>query len=116
MAWLGLQQEHPEVNILVPGHQSAKRADLYIVVSGKIVSLEFKYVGAQGLRDAAACAAQVRRYAVNHALAFLVLYCGASLDVHDDALARLNPFVGDDDIRIVGIHGPTISVVSEAAA
>jgi len=115
VAWLGLQREHPEVNVRVPDHRNPKRADLYIVARGKIVSIEFKYVGAQGLRDAAACAAQVGRHAANHALAFLVLYCGASLDVQDDALARLNRLISND-VRIVGMRGPTISVVGAAAA
>jgi len=115
VAWLRLQQEYPEVNVRVPNHRSPKRADLYIVAGSKIVSLEFKYIGVEGLRDAAACAAQVRRHADNHALAFLVVYCGASMDVQDDALARLNRHVGDD-VRLVGIQGPTISVASAATA
>lgn len=115
VAWLRLQQEHPGVNVRVPGHQSPKRADLYIVARSRIVSIEFKYVGVQGLRDATACAAQVHRHAANHALAFLVVYCGANIDVQGDALTRLSRLVGDE-VRIVGIHGPTISVVSAPAA
>src|SRR5439155_19352496 len=116
VAWRRLQQEHPGVNVRVPHRRSPKRADLYIVARSKIVSLEFKYVGVQGLRDAASCAAQVRRHAANHALAFLVVYCGASNDVQDDVLALLNRLVGDDDVRIACIHGPTIAGVSPAAA
>jgi hypothetical protein len=95
VAWLRLQQEHPKANVRVPGRMSPKRADLYVVARTKIVSLEFKYVGAQGLRDAAACAAQVRRHAGHHAMDFLVLYCGGPVDVLRDALARLNHHVGD---------------------
>lgn len=56
--------------------------------------------------------AQLRRHAANHELAFLVLYCGASIDVQEDALARLHPLVSGN-ARIVGVRGPTIS--TEAA-
>lgn len=116
VAWSELQRQCPEVNVRVPGRRSAKRADLYIVARNKVVSLEFKYVGPDGLGDATACAAQVRRHAANHALAFLVLYCGAGCDVGDDALARMHRLVVDDDVRVVSVHGPAISVVGAAAA
>jgi hypothetical protein len=113
-AWRRLQDEHPGVNVRVPDRHSPKRADLYVVARDKIVSFEFKYIGVQGLRDAAGCATQVRRHAATHALAFLVLYCGASIDVRDDAVARLKRLAGD--ARVLGVHGPTIPVVRTAAA
>ena len=112
--WHRLQAERPEVNVRVPNSRSPKRADLYVVGREKVISFEFKYIGAQGLHDAAACAAQVRRHAANHALAFLVVYCGASVGVHDDALARLNLLIGNG-VRLVGVHGPKIPVARATA-
>jgi hypothetical protein len=109
-AWQRLQQEHPGVNVRVAGRSAPRRADLYIVARGRIVSLEFKYIGEQGLRDAAACAAQVGRHAANHALAFLVVYCGAGAEVLDDAMARLRRLVSGGNVRVAGMHGPVIPV------
>lgn len=88
--WRRLQKERPDVNIMVPTHRSPRRADLYLVARSKIVSVEFKYIGARGLRDAAACAAQVWLHAANYAVAVLLLYCGGSVDMMNDAVARLN--------------------------
>jgi hypothetical protein len=112
--WLSLQT-HPGVNIRVSESRSAQRADLFIVTRNTIVSFEFKYIGAAGLRDAAACARQVLLHAANHKLAFLVLYSGASGDVLDNALIDLRQRVGRN-IRLVGVCGPAIPVVSTPAA
>jgi hypothetical protein len=108
--WRRLQNERAGVNITVPTHRSPRRADLYVVARNKIVSFEFKYIGARRLRDAALCAAQVRLHAANHALAFLLLYCGGSVDVLNDAVARLNPGL-PGNVRVLAVHGPAIAVV-----
>lgn len=107
-------QERPGVNIVVPNHPSPRRADLYVVARNKVVSFEFKYIGAAGLRDAASCAAQVRLHAANHALAFLLLYCATSIDVRDQAVARVQRDV-PGNVRILAVHGPAIAVVRVAA-
>lgn len=112
--WRRLQDEHPEVNVRVPDRRSPKRADLYIVARRRIISFEFKYIGAQGVRDAAAVSSAMQRYAANHALAFLVLYCGASIDVLEAAVARVSRRLGDAraiGVRVLGVDGPPIDVV-----
>ena len=103
-------QKRPGVNILVPPHRSPRRADLHIVARNKIVSLEFKYIGSKGLRDAASCAAQIRLHANNHALALLVLYCGASMELMNDAVARLQRDL-PANAKVLSVHGPEIRVV-----
>jgi hypothetical protein len=112
--WRRLQHERRGVNIVVPNHRSPRRADLYVVAQNKVVSFEFKYIGALGLRDAASCTAQIRLHAANHALAFLLLYCGADIEVRDQAVARLNRDVGGN-VRILAVHGPAIPVARVAA-
>jgi hypothetical protein len=111
--WRRLQRERG-VNIVVPNHRSPRRADLYLLARDKVVSVEFKYIGPLGLRDAALCAAQIRLHAANHALAFLLLYCGADIEVGDQAVARLNRDVGGN-VRILAVHGPAIPVAKLAA-
>jgi hypothetical protein len=100
-------RERPGVDIMVPPHRSPRRADLHLVAQNKIVSLEFKYIGSKGLRDAALCAAQIRLHAANHALAILLLYCGASREVMNDAVARLQPDL-PANARVLSIRGPEI--------
>lgn len=109
-----LQQERRGVNMVVPNHRSPRRADLYVVARNELVSFEIKYVGAAGLRGAASCAAQIRLHAAHHALAFLLLYCAASIDVRDQALARVQRDV-PGNVRILAVHGPAIAVVRVAA-
>jgi hypothetical protein len=52
-SWCLMQERNPEVNVSNAG-SSARRADLYVVANGQVVSVEFKYVGSTGLRDARA--------------------------------------------------------------
>ena len=100
-------QKHRGVNIMVPPHRSPRRADLYVVARNKIVSLEFKYIGSKGLRDAASCAAQIRLHAENHELAILLLYCGASMEIMNDAVTRLQPGI-PANARVLSVHGSEI--------
>jgi hypothetical protein len=107
--WQQLQNE-PGVNMMVSPHRSPRRADMYVLARKKIVSFEFKYIGARRLRDAASCAEQVRLHAANHALAFLLVYCGGSIDVLNDAVARLEPGL-PGNVKVLAVHGPAIAVV-----
>ena len=81
--WLEMQTRFPKINVRLPGRRSPRRADLYIVAKRQVVSLEFKYVGASGLRGVDACITQMRRHAENHERALFVVYVAsdASLDV-----------------------------------
>lgn len=79
--WLQMQARFPKVNVRVLGRRASKRADLYIVAKRQIVSLEFKYVGASGLRGVDACVAQMRRHAENHERALFVVYAAAGVAV-----------------------------------
>lgn len=72
-SWVGMQTRCPGVNIRA-GRRSPRRADLYIVAKQQVISLEFKYVGASGIRDAAGCEAQMLRHAENHERALFVVY------------------------------------------
>lgn len=107
--WRRLQNERPGVNIMVPTHRSPRRADLYVVARNKVVSFEFKYVGANRMRDAPLCTAQIRLHAANHELAFLLVYCGGSIDVLKDAVARLSPGL-PRNARLLAVHGPAVVV------
>ena len=40
--WGAIQRRNPEVNVLLAGRRSPKRADLYVVASRRVVSVEFK--------------------------------------------------------------------------
>lgn len=112
--WRRLRKRHSAVDIKVPGHHSPRRADLYIVTRENVVSLEFKYIGPNGLRDPASCAAQIRLHADNHRLALLLLYCGASIELANDAVARLESSI-PANARVFGVHGPEIPVARRAA-
>lgn len=105
--WRRLQREHPEVNVYVPGRQSAKRADLYLVTRDEVVSVEFKYVGRQGVRDVRGCAAQMRRYVDKHAATLLTIYDGGSnggeVRRADHLCSQLGPAV-----RVVIVPGPSL--------
>jgi hypothetical protein len=111
--WRRLQRQRG-VNIVVPNHRSPRRADLYVSARNKVVSVEFKYIGPLGLRKAASCAAQIRLHAANHAVAFLLLYCGTDIEVCEQAVARLNRDAGGN-VRILAVHGPESPVARLAA-
>lgn len=110
--WMAIQRGNPEVNIPVAGG-SPKRADLYIVAAGGIVSVEFKYVGVQGLRDVRNCGAQLGRHAAHHAEAILLLYSAAV--VPTPVARQLAEEAGANDVHIVNVIGPEVPVARSAA-
>jgi hypothetical protein len=107
--WLAMQQRTPEVNIYAG--RSPKRADLYIVATGGVVSVEFKYVG-RGVRDVGGCAAQFGCHAAHHAEAILVLYSGTR--VPDHIIRQLTQASGTN-VRALNVVGPEIPVVRGTA-
>ena len=110
-AWLQMQSQVPEVNIRARRQRSARRADLYIVARRQVVSLEFKYADARGLRGIDACISQLRRHAQHHARALFVVY-STSPEMLDEARIGSN-LPSNASVAVVG--GPPISVVRGAA-
>jgi hypothetical protein len=110
-----MQKQHPELNVLVAGRRSARRADLYVIASKQVVSIEFKYVTAAGLRDVGGCAAQLGRHAGQHARALLVLYCGTAVIVPDRTVSALVQSAGRPNARVVMVNGPEIAVATGTA-
>jgi len=110
-AWLQMQSQVPEVNIRARRQRSARRADLYIVARRHVVSLEFKYADARGLRGIDACISQLRRNAQHHARALFVVY-STSPDMLDEARIG-SDLPSNASVAVVG--GPPISVVRGAA-
>ena len=111
-AWTEMQAAFPAVNIRTPGHRSSRHADLHIVATQQIVSLEFKYVARKSLRCVDACIEQMRRHAENHARALFVVYCssGAVPDLRRVAASLLC------NASIVAAGGPPIAPVDRRAA
>jgi hypothetical protein len=56
--------------------RSLRHADLCVIAAGQIVSLEYKYVGREGLKNPEGCAAQMRPCLDAHAAARLAIYSG----------------------------------------
>lgn len=105
-AWLRFQKQHHEVNIRVSEKQSLRRADLYLVAQGGIVSVEFKYLGSHGSLDVEGCAVQMRRYVENHAATLLVIYAN-SVDKNEvRGLDRLRRLLGPA-VHVILVCGPT---------
>jgi hypothetical protein len=76
--WRRLRQ-HTGVDMYVRTERrdrSLRHADLYLIASGQIISLEYKYVGPKGLKNLEACAGQMRPYRNAHAATRLVIYSG----------------------------------------
>lgn len=113
--WVLMQRQNPEVNVTNAERRSARRADLYVVANGQVVSVEFKYVGSTGLGDRSACASQLRRHAAVHAQAILVLYSGGHDGVPQEVVNQLRQLVGATNARIVRVAGPRIPIARGAA-
>lgn len=107
VGWRRFQHRDPEVNIFVPGRRSPKRADLYVAALGGILSLEFKYVGPNGLRDVSGCDRQMSRYIENHAAALLVVYFG-SRDGESRGIGQLRSLI-DPAVHVLEVCGPPIA-------
>jgi hypothetical protein len=105
--WKGMRRRHSGIDINVTTatrDRSLRRADLYVVARGEIVSLEFKYVGARGIKDVPLCIRQMQVYLREHAAALFVVYSGTDgnreIAGAEDVRAGLSPGVG------VFLHGP----------
>jgi hypothetical protein len=109
-SWRRFQDQHQEANIYVPGGRSPRRADLYLVARGGIVSVEFKYLGSKGSLNVDGCAAQMRRYIENHAATLLVIYDSSSNGKEVRGLDRLRSLLSRD-VHVIIIYGPAISRV-----
>jgi len=105
--WRRLQREHREVNVDDPSRPSARRADLYVITRNAVVSIEFKYAGRTGLSDLRGCAAQMRRYAEQHAATLLAIYDGASNGTAVQAANQLRGLLGPA-VPVVIVSGPSI--------
>jgi hypothetical protein len=111
--WALMQRRNPEVNV-TNARKRARRADLYVVADGQVVSVEFKYVSATGLRDWRACAAQLERHAAEHAEAILVLYSGGHDAVPREVIDQLRQRLRAS-ARIVRVAGPAVPMARGAA-
>lgn len=104
--------DHPEVDTDDAGH--SRRADLFISVGNKkLVSIEFKYLGANRRPAVQACVTQVRQHLTKHRACVLVLYAatpvspklkGAAEEIQDE----LQPFNG----FVVVKEGPPVEFSS----
>jgi hypothetical protein len=78
--WNAMRQRYAGVDLRVAtaaGERSLRRADLYVIAGGEIVSIEFKYVGARGIGNVAQCVRQMAVYLREHAASLFVVYTGA---------------------------------------
>jgi hypothetical protein len=116
IAWDRMQVEHREVNVRVPARSRPAHADLYVVASNKVISIQFKYVGASGLRGVAECAEQLRRHAAQHERAILVVYNGTADTSRRDAAGDWLDGHHTAGVHIVGVNGPAIAPVRAAPA
>ena len=73
----------------------------------QIVSVEFKYVGPHGVRNAGAVAAQMRLYVKHHAATLLVIYSGTKAGTEVRGMSRLAELL-DPAVPVVLLHGPAI--------
>ena len=106
-AW---QRLRPTADIYVPntgGGRSLKRADLYVVTAGQVVSIEFKYVERHGLRDPKGIAEQMQRFVKYHAATILVIYSGSHNRSDVPGVAQVRRGL-PQCVPIVVISGPAI--------
>jgi hypothetical protein len=110
-AWKQMQKQHPEVDNGSPvqrGSEALRHADLYVVAQEQVVSVEFKYVGVAGVRNAKAVAAQMQRYVEKHAATLLVIYSGTEAGSEVQGMARLRKWL-DPAVPVVLLHGDAIA-------
>lgn len=113
--WAQMQLRNPEVNVKTPGRKSARRADLYVVANGHVVSIEFKYVGDRGVADQRGCASQMTRHAAAHAEAILVVYSCATDPGPQYMNDRVRQLVTAPNARAVCVAGPAMPAARPAA-
>jgi hypothetical protein len=103
--WRRFRDNHEEVDIRDP---RLRRADLFVVARGRVVSVEFKYVGRAKWSDpSGACVEQMQRYAQYHAATILVVYCGGVAERNVRGLFQLRQELGPD-IPLVVVEGPAV--------
>ncbi|MGD1154025.1 MAG: hypothetical protein ABR911_14280 [Syntrophales bacterium] len=106
-AWLRFQKQHREVNICTSEGRSSRRADLYLVAQGGIVSVEFKYLGSHGSLNVEGCAVQMHRYVEKHAATLLVIYTSSSDGKEVRGLKELRRRLGSA-VHVILVHGPAV--------
>lgn len=109
--WRMLCQQ-PGVHMYVQTNQrerSLRHADLYVIASGQIISLEYKYVGPKGLSSPEACADQMSPYLAAHAGTRLVIYSGTPSGTPVRGLEKLRRLL-PADVPLV-VYGPPIAAV-----
>jgi hypothetical protein len=113
-AWQRMRKQYPnrvDMSVPVPhGGKSLRRADLYVVAQGQIVSIEFKYVGPNGVRNPKAVAKQMELYVKHHAATLLVIYSSTKKRSEVRGLARLGELLDrlGSAVTLVVPHGPAI--------
>jgi hypothetical protein len=105
--WAALRHEYKREIDLRDDTGHLRRADLHVVADKKIVSLEFKYVGGGGVKNASALAKQLEPYRRYHAATRLVLYSGTPRGTELPGLARLTALVPPG--LLVVLHGPAVA-------
>jgi hypothetical protein len=109
--WRAFRQ-HAGVDMYVRTAQrdrSLRHADLYVIAAGQIVSLEYKYVGAEGLKNPKGCAAQMRPYLHAHAAARLIIYSGTSSTTPVRGMDKLRGLLPADVPFI--LYGPPVAAI-----
>ena len=107
--WEYLRQSHRSfVDLKIStadGRGSLRRADLYVVADGRIVSFEFKYIGPRGIRNVRACAAQMQLYLREHAVSRFVVYAAGDGGAEIAGVKQLENLLQG---CVVGLTGPAV--------
>ena len=93
--------------VRVGGRRSLRRADLYVIADGKIVSVEFKYADLHGVRDPKAVAKQMQLYVKNHKATLLVIYSGSEKGTEVKGVKKVREALGSA-APVVLVYGPAI--------
>jgi hypothetical protein len=107
-----LRKQHAGIDMHVPTlhrNRSLRHADLYVIATEQIVSLEYKYVGPGGLKNPDGCAAQMGPYLASHAATRLVIYAGTPSAAPVRGLDKLRGLLAPD-VPLV-LYGPPVDAV-----
>ena len=86
-------------------HETLRRADLYVIAQGKIVSVEFKHVGSHEVSGLNGCIQQMKRYADKHAATLMVIYSTAKAGSEVRGVAQIREALGPKT-PVVVVYGP----------
>jgi hypothetical protein len=107
--WQSIRRNYPKVDMYVrtaESDHSLRRADLYVIAAEQIVSLEFKYIGSEGLVNPRAISKQVQVFLQNHAATRLIIYSGTP---HRTVISRLQPLLDMLPCAVpVVLYGPAV--------